>query len=88
MAPGSWPRGCLSLLGQQEGCFLAPSVGGWRGEGNMSGQQPLDNDSWIISIWGILAGPAFRPGDTALFLSPVWEWGFLWVVQEGSGQAL
>lgn len=56
VAPGPWPRGFLSLLGQQEGCFLAPSAGGG------GGGRGLVSSLWIMIlgqfIWGVLPGPA------------------------------
>lgn len=76
---GPWPRGSVSLLGQQDGCFLASlqvvGQGKRAGEEKMSDQLPLDNNSQIIQHLGFPATSSLLPQRCSLLPEPCLEEG-------------
>lgn len=88
---GPWPGGSVSLLGQQDGCFLAALqvVGqGERAGEEMSDQLPLDKDSQIIQHLGFPPTSSLLPQRCSLLPEPCLEEGLPWVAQARTGQAL
>ena len=74
---GPWPRGSVSLLGQQDGCFLAPLQVVGQGERvgeKMSDQLPLDN-SQIIQHLGFPPTSSLLPQRCSLLPEPCLEEG-------------